>query len=107
MKIILLAVLVSLISFSFRSTDPRSSSTLNHFATDTARINHTLDGWVNEWPENKFESDNGTTIRYAVDNDAKNLYIAMKVPSAPTQMKMMGQGMEVYIDLKGKKKDNK
>src|SRR2546430_12291632 len=76
-------------------------------ATDTPAISHQLDGSLAEWPTNKFEEDNVTNIKYAVDNDAKNLYIAMISPAGFTQIKMIRQGMEVYIDMSGKKKEDK
>ena len=46
-------------------------------------------------------------IKYAIDNDSQNLYLALIIPNFRAQMKMMRQGMELYIDLKGKKKEGK
>lgn len=74
---------------------------------DSGIINHVLDGSTDEWSPEKFETDKETNIKYAVDNDADNLYIAMYVPDFRMQMKMMRQGMNLYIDLKGKKKENR
>jgi uncharacterized membrane protein YgcG len=74
---------------------------------DSDIINHVLDGSVSEWPENKFEIDKGTNIKYAIDNNAQDLYAALTIPDFRTQMKMMRMGMNLFIDLKGKKKENR
>jgi hypothetical protein len=105
MKFFLLPAFV-LLSYSFI---PCNSSVKNNLLKniDTAVINHLLDGKTSEWPANKFEQDNATNIKYAVDNDAANLYIALIVPDFRSQIKMMKQGMELYIDVKGKKRQDK
>src|SRR6266487_1747153 len=74
---------------------------------DTTIITHELDGMVTEWPAEKFEQDQATKIKYAVDNDGQNLYVAMIVSEFPTQMKMTRMGMNLFLDVKGKKKENK
>jgi hypothetical protein len=76
-------------------------------ANDTAIINHVLDGSTAEWPDEKFEKDKETEIRYAVDNDKQTLFLALRIPATNTQMKIMRQGMNLYIDLKGKKKEGR
>jgi hypothetical protein len=74
-------------------------------ATDTARISHVIDGTISEWNQDKFETDKDTEIQYAVDEDGTNLYLAMKVPNMRTQMKMMMQGMKLFVDTKGKRRE--
>ena len=103
MKIFFLLPGMSLLFFSFRS-----SIFINHnyLANDTT-LSHLVDGKINEWPVQKFEIDAATEIKYAVDNDSQNLYLAMTIPTFRTQMKIMRQGMELYFDLKGKKKEGK
>jgi len=103
MKIFFLLPGMSLLFFSFRSSIPITNTCL---ANDTT-LSHLLDGKINEWPAQRFETDPATEIKYAVDNDSQNLYLAMTIPNFPTQMKIMRQGMELYIDLKGKKKEGK
>lgn len=76
-------------------------------ASDTSIIQHTQDGKLLEWPSEKFTADNETKIKYAVDNDNRNLYIALFIPDYGTQMKMMRTGMTLYIDLKAKKKEGR
>jgi hypothetical protein len=75
--------------------------------SDTAVITHVQDGKISEWPETIFQTNKETSIQYAVDNDAQNLYIAMKIPDFRIQLKMMRMGMNVFIDLKGKKKEGR
>lgn len=74
-------------------------------AQDSARIVHVLDGTLDEWKAGKFETDPDTHIAYAVDNDRDYLYVAMKIEDPRTQMKMMMQGMDMYIDKNGKKRE--
>src|ERR1044071_1017368 len=103
MRSFLLAVFaLFILSFGSKHTIKNSSA-----KKDTAAITHTLDGLVDEWPADKFTLDEPTHIKYAVDNDAQNLYVAMVVPEFGTQIKMMRNGMELYLDVKGKKKEGK
>jgi hypothetical protein len=74
---------------------------------DTGHIIHVLDGSVAEWPADKFHLNDDSTVEYAADNDDKNLYLAMSVPDFDMQMKIMRNGMKLFIDLKGKKKEAK
>lgn len=73
--------------------------------SDSARINHVLDGNINEWNPDRFETDKETNIQYAVDHDANNLYLAIKVTDQQLQMKMMSLGMDLYMDTKGRKRE--
>ena len=70
-------------------------------------INHVLDGKLNEWPAQKFESDPASEFKYAIDNDKQNLYLVLTIPTLREQMKIMQQGMHLYLDPKGKKKEGK
>ena len=74
---------------------------------DTGHIAHVLDGLTNEWPASDFHLSDDSTIEYALDNDDKNLYIVMTIPDFGEQMKIMRNGMKIFIDLKGKKKEGK
>jgi hypothetical protein len=77
----------------------------NDHGFDSAKTTHVIDGNVNEWKADKFELDKETQISYAVDHDASNLYLAIKVADQRMQMKMMMQGMNLFIDKKGKRKE--
>jgi hypothetical protein len=83
-----------------------ASETMAHpLVTDSVKANHTTDGNINEWKPEKFETDKETLIAYSVDHDAGNLYLAVKVTDPAMQMKMMMQGMSLYLDKNGKKKE--
>jgi hypothetical protein len=75
--------------------------------SDTGHIVHTLDGSINEWPAGRFHLNADSTVEYATDNDGQNLYVAMTIPDFGEQMKIMRNGMKLYIDLKGKKKEGR
>lgn len=104
MKILLALPFLATISLPFNSSQKLISPT-NLVTLDTGIINHVLDGSISEWPQDKFQTDKETNIQYAEDNDAQKLFLALKIPDFRTQMKMMRQGMNVYIDMKGKKKE--
>jgi len=73
---------------------------------DTAIV-HSLDGKLTEWPAQKIDTDLATQMKYAIDNDAQYLYIAVAIPTPRLQMRIMRQGMELYLDLKAKKKEGR
>ena len=73
---------------------------------DTTSITHLLDGNIGEWPEEKFTIDKSTKIRYAIDNDSQMLFLALNIPDKTTQQIIIQKGMSLFIDVKGKKKEN-
>ena len=77
------------------------------FQTDTTIITHLLDGNTAEWPPEKFVTDKATKMDYAIDNDNQTLFLAINIPDRSIQKKVMQEGMNLYIDTKGKKKENK
>jgi len=50
-----------------------------------------MDGVTNEWPDTVFQTDKETSARYAVDNDAQHLFLALRIADFRTQMKLMRQ----------------
>jgi hypothetical protein len=96
----------ALLSFAFTNPHYFSSVSRLSIKIDSTVIEHKLDGAINEWPVNKFSSDKETDIQYAIDNDAQNLYLVMKITDQGEQMKLMRMGMKLFIDLKGKHKEN-
>jgi len=74
--------------------------------TDTTSIIHSLDGNISEWPSEKFISDKETKTRFATDNDVQFLFLALTIPDRTTQKKIMQSGINLYVDIKGKKKEN-
>lgn len=73
--------------------------------SDTGIIIHQTDGLTTEWPLSKFTEDISTDIRYAIDNDKENLYLALDIPNEGIQVKLEKTGMSLFIDLKGKRKE--
>lgn len=74
-------------------------------ANDTTAIKHQIDGNITEWQSDKLEMDKETGISYAIDEDADNLFIAVKIPDMRTQMRVINQGMSILFDKKGKHRD--
>lgn len=103
MKIFLLLPVINLLVVANYSHIQRSSTS----QTDTTSILHILDGDIMEWPQEKFMLDNATKIRYAVDNDSQMLFLALNIPDRMTQQNIMQNGMSLFIDIKGKKKENR
>ena len=96
----------AIIGLSFAAPDDHSTKLYFPARIDSSIINHTLNGATDEWPAEKFTTDKETDILYAIDNDAKNLYLALKITNQGEQIKMMSMGMKLFIDLKGKHKED-
>jgi hypothetical protein len=103
MRAIVFIPFVAALSLNIHNSD----HFLHPVATDTAGIHHVQDGIISEWTDSSFQMDKTTSIHYAADNDGQNLYVAMKIPDFRMQTKLMRMGMSLYIDLKGKKKENR
>ena len=105
MKAIFLFPLLSI--YLFLSRQPGTSPVISPATADSAIILHTLDGLVNEWPEERFSTHQETKIRYAADNDGNDLYFAISIPSPAIQAKVMQAGMTLFIDANGKKRESR
>lgn len=97
--------IIGLVIFSIPLLLISHSKANDAILSDTNKIVHIIDGNLSEWNQAKFETDKETQINFAFDHDLTNLYLAMKINSNPTQMKMMVQGMVLYLDKKGKKRE--
>ena len=82
---------------SFRS-DPDEPT--NRWAPPAVKV----DGSDAEWAEMIPNYDAESKLMYMVANDSSNLYFLVKSDDQLTQMKIMNAGMEVTLDLNGKKK---
>ena len=102
--------LFSVCVFPFLSVSNKPAKTFStvfpNYA-DTGHINHVTDGLTTEWPSSAFHISDDSTVEYAIDNDDKSLYLAMTIQDFGEQTKIMRNGMKVFIDLKGKKKEGK
>ena len=75
--------------------------------TDTTIVTHLLDGIVTEWPAEKFMTDKPTKMAYAVDNNNETLFLAINIADQNVQKRIMQEGLNLYIDTKGKKKESR
>src|SRR5262249_37876940 len=78
----------------------------DRFFSDSGRVAHIVDGSTIEWPDSVFHMDKETSMNYAADNDGQNLFIALRIADFREQMKLMHQGMKLFVDMRGKKKEN-
>jgi hypothetical protein len=67
---------------------------------------HAIDGNISEWNAGSFETDKETQIQYAVDHDSSYLFLAVKISDQGVQRRVMMQGMNMYLDKKGKHRQN-
>ena len=102
MKVFLLIPIIILGSISDFPANYFSNACLN----DSTIIIHQLDGNIEEWPAEKFINDKETKTRIATDNDDQFLFLALTILDVPTQKKIMQSGINLYVDIKGKKKEN-
>lgn len=61
------------------------------------------DGNSSEWESSLFYYDHGAQTTYAFVNDSNALYVCLKILSEDQQMKILHSGLEIWIDLSGKK----
>lgn len=99
-------ILFSLLVFSLFGKSPAITFSIAN-QTDTTIVAHLLDGIVTEWPTEKFITDKATKIEYAVDNNIETLFLALNIPDQNVQKRIMQEGLNLYIDTKGKKKENR
>lgn len=65
----------------------------------------TIDGNPSDWDQPFPYFDSKTKLQYSVVNDAKYIYISVKTNDDKAQMKIMRAGMDVWLDVSGKKKE--
>jgi len=66
--------------------------------------NVVVDGKIQEWANPLPNYDKKTGINYDLANDAKNLYIILKVVNNSTQRQILSNGFELWINTDGEKK---
>jgi len=64
-----------------------------------------VDGSNRDWPSPYPEYDDKAMLGYAVSNDKENLYITVETGDPATQLKILRQGLTVWIDKKGGKEE--
>ena len=65
----------------------------------------TIDGFNNDWPSPYPEYDDKAMLGYAVTNDKENLYISVETGDPATQLKILRNGLTVWIDKTGGKEE--
>ena len=65
----------------------------------------TIDGSNKEWPSPYPEYDDKAQLGYAVSNDKENLYITVETGDPATQLKILREGLTVWIDKTGNKEE--
>ena len=63
----------------------------------------TIDGYNNDWPSPYPEYDDKAMLGYSVSNDKDNIYITVETGDPATQLKILKEGLTVWIDRKGDK----
>src|SRR2546428_565009 len=61
----------------------------------------TIDGDSKDWPAPYPEYDSKASLGYAISNDKENLYITVQTGDQATQMKILRNGLTVWIDKTG------
>jgi hypothetical protein len=65
--------------------------------------NIVIDGSSKEWEPSMFLYNKDAAISYAIANDSSSLYYCIKIPDEKQQMKVLRNGMDIWIDPAGKK----
>ncbi len=61
-----------------------------------------IDGAIAEWDQSALRVDEGSQLVYGIRRDAENLYLLVKAGDQATITKIMGLGLTIWIDGKGK-----
>jgi hypothetical protein len=75
-------------------------------ACDTLPYKHTTNGELDDWDPASFDIHELSGIRFATENDKEKLYIAMYIIDQSVQKRIAQAGMQVMIDVKGKKRES-
>lgn len=81
---------------------PAQKYVLNSAWRDSAIV---IDGSASDWEQPFPYFDSKTKLQYSVVNDAKYIYLSIKTNDDKAQMKIMRAGMDVWLDVTGKKKE--
>src|SRR5262245_9692621 len=100
-----MAVAGAWLFLAFSKAPGRVHETQETFS-DSNHVAHIVDGSTSEWPDSVFHADKETLLNYAADNDEQFLFIALRITDFRAQMKVMHQGMKLFVDTRGKKKEN-
>jgi hypothetical protein len=103
MKNNLIAILLILTGFQVSGYSPGPPEKNKKYPS-FYRENIVVDGNAREWPANSFLTDKEAMMVYSAANDSGNFYICVKIKDEVQQMRVMRSGMDIWINLNGKKK---
>ena len=66
----------------------------------------TIDGDLNEWGDSLRYYNEDQKLYYTLANDKDNLYMAIRINDRSEQRRILGAGLTLSIDTKGKKKES-
>ena len=75
-------------------------------ACDTLPYKHTTNGELDDWDPASFDIHELSGIRFATENDKEKLYVAMYITDQSLQKRIAQAGMQLMIDVKGKKRES-
>ena len=75
-------------------------------ACDTFPYKHITNGELDDWDPASFDIHELSGIRFATENDKEKLYIAMYIIDQSVQRRIAQAGMQLMIDVKGKKRES-
>jgi len=105
-KIFLPAVIILSLIITTISCKSSKHSTVKRTKPGTWQVQPiTVDGYNNDWPSPYPEYDDKAQLGYAVSNDKNNLYITVETGDPATQLKIIREGLTVWIDKKGEKNE--
>lgn len=88
---------------SFSSCNSSKSVLQNQWSAGDSTI--VVDGSLVDWSGSLHQPNNYTDIEFDIANDAKDLFVCVRIPDKSIQRRIMGLGLSVYIDTLAKKRD--
>jgi hypothetical protein len=73
---------------------------------DTLPLKHITNGELDDWDPASFDIHEVSGIRFATENDKEKLYVAMYIVNKSVQSRISQAGMQLMIDIKGKKRES-
>lgn len=80
-------------------------SAQNKSTLQSPPANITVDGDLKEWGDSLRYYNEDQKLYYTLANDKENLYMAIRINDRSEQMRVLGAGLTLSIDTRGKKKE--
>ena len=104
-KISLVAIAALIAVITFNSCGSTKHTTHKRLAGTWQTQPILVDGSNKDWPSPYPEYDDKAQIGYSVSNDKDNLYITVETGDPATQLKIIKEGLTVWIDRQGEKNE--